>query len=102
MALTRSLAVDHAEDGIRVNSVSPGCIDAPMTRMSAEETAKAGGVEALIETWGRAQPLGRVGRPEEVAEVIAFLVSDRASFCTAAEFRVDGGLLAKLGVALPE
>ena len=44
----------------------------------------------------------RVGRPEEVAEVIAFLASERASFCTGADFRVGGGLLAKLGVALPE
>ena len=56
----------------------------------------------LIDTWGRAQPSGRAGRPEEVTEVVAFLASDRASFCTAAEFRVAGGLLAKLGVALPE
>jgi NAD(P)-dependent dehydrogenase (short-subunit alcohol dehydrogenase family) len=43
-----------------------------------------------------------MGRAEEVAEVVAFLASDRASFCTGAEFRVDGGLLAKLGVVLPE
>ena len=102
LALTRAMAVDHASDGIRVNAVCPGCIDAPMTRMSAAETAAPGGEEALLESWGRSQPLGRMGRPEEVAEVVAFLASDRASFCTGAEFRVDGGLLAKLGVVLPE
>jgi NAD(P)-dependent dehydrogenase (short-subunit alcohol dehydrogenase family) len=102
MALTRAMAIDHAADGIRVNTVSPGCIDAPMTRFAASQNAEPGGEQALIDSWGRAQPLGRVGQPEEVAEVIAFLASDRASFCTAAEFRVDGGLLAKLGVALPD
>ena len=102
LALTRAMAVDHAVDGIRVNTVSPGCIDAPMTRFAASQNAEPGGEQALIDTWGRAQPLGRVGQPEEVAEVIAFLASDRASFCTAAEFRVDGGLLAKLGVVLPD
>jgi NAD(P)-dependent dehydrogenase (short-subunit alcohol dehydrogenase family) len=102
LALTRAMAVDHALDGIRVNTVSPGCIDAPMTRFAASQNAEPGAEQALIDTWGRAQPLGRVGRPEEVAEVIAFLASDRASFCTAAEFRVDGGLLAKLGVVLPD
>jgi NAD(P)-dependent dehydrogenase (short-subunit alcohol dehydrogenase family) len=102
LALTRAMAVDHAVDGIRVNTVSPGCIDAPMTRFAASQNAAPGGEQALIDSWGRAQPLGRVGQPEEVAEVIAFLASDRASFCTAAEFRVDGGLLAKLGVALPD
>jgi NAD(P)-dependent dehydrogenase (short-subunit alcohol dehydrogenase family) len=69
--------------------------------MSAAETAP-GAEEALLESWGRSQPLGRMGRQEEVAEVVAFLASDRASFCTGAEFRVDGGLLAKLGVVLPE
>ncbi len=102
LALTRAMAVDHAACGIRVNTVSPGCIDAPMTRFAASQNAAPGGEQALIDSWGRAQPLGRVGRPEEVAEVVAFLASDRASFCTAAEFRVDGGLLAKLGVALPD
>jgi NAD(P)-dependent dehydrogenase (short-subunit alcohol dehydrogenase family) len=100
-ALARAMAIDHAHEGIRVNSVSPGCIDAPMTRFSARMNAPTEKVEDLIASWGKAQPLGRVGRPEEVAELIGFLASDRASFCTGAEYRVDGGLLAKLGVALP-
>lgn len=101
-ALTRAMAVDHARDGIRVNSVSPGCIDAPMTQFSARMNAPPGEDRALIAHWGKAQPLGRVGEPEEVAEMIAFLASDRASFCTGSDYRVDGGLMAKIGVVLPE
>jgi NAD(P)-dependent dehydrogenase (short-subunit alcohol dehydrogenase family) len=47
-------------------------------------------------------PLGRVGQPDEIAELIAFLVSPRASFITGAEFKIDGGMMAELGVVLPE
>lgn len=101
MALTRSIAVDFGRSGIRANSVCPGCIDAPMTHFSASETAPGHEAET-IRQWGESQPLGRVGRPEEVAEVVAFLASDRASFCSGAEFKVDGGLMASLGVALPD
>jgi NAD(P)-dependent dehydrogenase (short-subunit alcohol dehydrogenase family) len=101
LALTRSIAVDFGRDGIRANTVCPGCIDAPMTRFSAAETAP-GEEEETIRQWGNAQPLKRVGRPEEVAEVVAFLASSRASFCSGAEFKVDGGLMAMLGVALPD
>ncbi len=101
MALTRSIAIDFGRAGIRANAVCPGCIDAPMTHFSASETAP--GREAdMIRQWGESQPLGRVGRPEEVAEMVAFLASDRSSFCSGAEYKVDGGLLASLGVALPE
>jgi NAD(P)-dependent dehydrogenase (short-subunit alcohol dehydrogenase family) len=101
MALTRSIAIDFGRLGIRANAVCPGCIDAPMTHFSASETAPGREVE-MIKQWGESQPLGRVGRPEEVAEMVAFLASDRSSFCSGAEYKVDGGLLASLGVALPE
>ncbi|XWN34081.1 MAG: SDR family NAD(P)-dependent oxidoreductase [Devosia sp.] len=102
LALTRAMAVDHAGENVRVNAVSPGCIDAPMTRYAASMNAEAGEEDAIVASWGKMQPIGRVGQPEEVAEVIAFLVSDKASFCSGADFRVDGGLMAKLGVVLPE
>ncbi len=102
LALTRAMAVDFAPDGIRANTVCPGLIDAPMTRMAAKRAAGDGDPEALLAIWAAAQPAKRMGQPEEIAEVVAFLASDRASFVTAAEFKVDGGLLAQLGIVLPD
>lgn len=98
--LTRALALDYAANNIRVNSVSPGSIRTPIL----EAAARAGDgpdadVEAAFRRFGAAHPLGRIGEPEEVAELIAFLCSDRASFCTGSDYRIDGGLTAGLGVA---
>src|SRR5919206_174961 len=59
-------------------------------------------VEETVREWGRMHPVGRVARPEEVAEVIAFLAGPGASFVTGGEYKVDGGMLAALGVRLPE
>jgi NAD(P)-dependent dehydrogenase (short-subunit alcohol dehydrogenase family) len=101
-ALTRAMALDHAEENIRVNAVCPGSVDTPMLRWAADLFKGEKTAEETVEGFGKMHPLGRVARPEEVAEVISFLASSKASFVTGGEYKVDGGLLAALGVALPE
>lgn len=101
-ALTRAMALDHAADGIRVNSVAPGSVDTPMLRWAAEQFRGDRSVEDLLAEWGRMHPLGRVARPEEVGSVIAFLAGADSSFVSGAEIRVDGAMLASLPVILPE
>lgn len=102
LALTRAMALDHADDGVRVNAVCPGSTDTPMLRWAAGLFAGGEDPETLVERWGRMHPLGRVADASEVAEVVVFLASDRASFVTGVDVPVDGGLLASLPVALPE
>lgn len=97
-SLTRALALDHAGDGIRVNSISPGSVRTPMLATAAGHFAPDVPVEAAFARFGAAHPLGRIGTPEEVAELAAFLASDKAAFCTGSDFLVDGGLLAGIGV----
>jgi NAD(P)-dependent dehydrogenase (short-subunit alcohol dehydrogenase family) len=98
-ALTRAMAVDHAAEGIRVNAVCPASVDTPMLRWAADHLANGRAASELLAEWGSVHPLGRVGAAEEVAELIAFLASPRASFMTGGDYRVDGGLLAQLGVS---
>ncbi len=97
-SLTRALALDHAGDNIRVNSISPGSIRTPMLERSAGHFSPGVSIEEVFKRFGGAHPLGRIGTPEEVAELAAFLASDRAAFCTGGDYLVDGGLLAGLGV----
>jgi NAD(P)-dependent dehydrogenase (short-subunit alcohol dehydrogenase family) len=101
-ALTRAMALDHAHERIRVVAVCPGSIDTPMLRDAAELWKGDGTAEETLAAWGRMHPIGRVGTAEDVAELIAFLASDRASFITGGEFKVDGGLLSQIAVVLPE
>lgn len=101
-AFARAVAVDEARYGVRANTVCPGSVDTPMLRMAAAKFAGDAGPDGLLAEWGRSHPLGRVARPEEVAEAIAFLAGDRASFITGIALPVDGGLLAQVPVALPE
>ena len=103
-ALARSVAVDEARHGVRANTVCPGSVDTSMLRTAARSFSDGSdaGKQRLVDAWGRTHPLGRVARAEEVAEAIAFLASDRASFITGVSLPVDGGLLAAVAVALPE
>jgi NAD(P)-dependent dehydrogenase (short-subunit alcohol dehydrogenase family) len=102
LALTKAMALDHAAAGIRVNAVCPGSVDTPMLRWAASLFGGDRSEDAVIAEWGRMHPLGRVATPDEVAEAIAFLASDRAAFVTGTELKVDGGLLAQIAVVLPE
>lgn len=85
--LTRSLAIDHARDGVRVNAVCPGDTDTPMLDGLMGDCPRA---EALARQ-GAAIPMGRVGDPREVARLIAFLASDACPFMTGALVPIDGG-----------
>lgn len=98
-ALTRAQAVDAAKDGIRVNSISPGSVRTPLLEFAAQTVAGEGNpIEEVIEGFGKAHPVGRVGTVEETSELIAFLCSDRAGFCTGGDYLIDGGLTAGIGV----
>ncbi len=102
IGLTRTIAVDYAAEGIRANVVLPASIDTPLLREAADLFRGDETNDAMIQDWGKMHPVGRVGRPEEVADLIAFLASDRASFITGAEYKIDGGMMAALGVTLPK
>jgi NAD(P)-dependent dehydrogenase (short-subunit alcohol dehydrogenase family) len=95
VALTRTMALDHARDGIRVNGVGPGSVDTAMLRWAAG-VFSPDDPEAAIDQWGASHPIGRVITADEVARVIAFLASDAASAVTGATYLVDGGATAKL------
>lgn len=88
IAFSRALAREVARHGIRVNVVAPGLTDTPLLRRMIEE-----GNEKLIEAIVKATPIRRLATPEEVAEAIVFLASDRASFITGQTLGVGGGLV---------
>jgi NAD(P)-dependent dehydrogenase (short-subunit alcohol dehydrogenase family) len=92
LALSRQLALDYATDCIRVNALILGSVD---TRMSRSSFEAAGGPEALGLSFDP-KAIPRIGRPEEVASIIAFLLSDASSYINGSGLVADGGLLAKL------
>ena len=98
-SLTRAMAVDCAKDNIRVNSISPGSIRTPLLEFSAQQLASEHkSVEDMIGEFGQSHPIGRVGSPDEVAALICFLVGEKGGFCVGADYLIDGGLSAQLGV----
>ena len=99
LSLTRNLALDYADRNIRAVAICPGSIDTPMLRATAALTSPDQPEEVLAK-WGLNHPLGRIGRAEEIAEVVVFLASDKASFVTGEFVCVDGGMMAKGGVGV--
>jgi NAD(P)-dependent dehydrogenase (short-subunit alcohol dehydrogenase family) len=91
-ALTQQTAIDLAPFNIRVNAVAPGTIMTPLNQKIFDTIDDP---QALIDTWNKAHPIGRFGEASEVAEAVAFLASDRASFITGEILRVDGGLVVR-------
>jgi meso-butanediol dehydrogenase/(S,S)-butanediol dehydrogenase/diacetyl reductase len=89
--LTRVVAVEYAPHNIRVNCVCPGAIDTPLLQRSLDIPGFLAATQAAI-------PMGRLGRPDEMANVVLFLASDLASYVTGAAFVADGGLTAKTGI----
>ncbi|MCP4380914.1 MAG: SDR family oxidoreductase, partial [Hyphomicrobiales bacterium] len=91
MALTRTIAIDHAKNGIRCLSISPGTIDTPLVQIAAANF-KDRDPDDLRKEWAAHHPLDRLGTPEEVAETVFFLASNGAGFMTGSDVLIDGGI----------
>jgi len=91
-ALTKAVAVDHSKEGIRCNAVCPGYIDTPML---AQFFGDAGDVKSLKAKLDALHPVGRIGQPEDVSNMVLWLASDEAAFASGQLFVIDGGLTAQ-------
>jgi 2-keto-3-deoxy-L-fuconate dehydrogenase len=94
IGLTKQVAADFIRKGIRVNAICPGTIESPSLHERIDELSKATGkpVAAVAEDFVGRQPMGRLGKPEEVAALAVFLASDESSFITGHAHLVDGGM----------
>lgn len=90
--MTRAMALDHARDGIRINAVCPGEVDTPMLRAGGRSEPVTDAY--LVDMADRAIPIGRLARPDEIAQVVVFLASPAASYMTGAIVPVDAGVTA--------
>jgi meso-butanediol dehydrogenase/(S,S)-butanediol dehydrogenase/diacetyl reductase len=93
--LTRAVAVDHGAEGIRCNAVAPGWIDTDLNVDFIESMPDPAGFRRQI---GKIHPVGRTGKPEEVASLVAWLASSESSFVTGQVWTIDGGRMAKLSL----
>ena len=89
VGLTKTAALEYAKSGIRVNAVCPGVIDTPMVHRAFGDNPQ------MAESVAAVEPVGRLGKPEEIAEAVVWLCSDAASFVTGHPMAVDGGLVAQ-------
>lgn len=89
IAMTRSMGLDHAAEGIYVNCICPGAIDTPLLRYGA---AQHGELETVLKEWGTHHPIGRIGQPEEIARTALFLWSPDSNFIVGQAIVADGGL----------
>ena len=89
VAMTRSMGIDHAAEGIYVNCICPGSVDTPLLRFGAGEH---GDVEEVLKEWGKGHPIGRIGQPEEIAKATLFLWSPDSNFMVGQSLEIDGGL----------
>jgi 2-keto-3-deoxy-L-fuconate dehydrogenase len=89
LAMTRSIALDYIGHGVRCNSISPGTVDTPSL---AARLSESGDFAASRQAMVARQPLGRLGRPEEIAEIAVLLAADEAKFMTGADIVIDGGM----------
>jgi NAD(P)-dependent dehydrogenase (short-subunit alcohol dehydrogenase family) len=87
-ALTRAMALDHADAGVRVNAVAPGTVDSPYF---SKIIAEADDPQAVLDELNGRAPMHRMGRPEEIAEAIVWLASKNSSFATGSVLTIDGG-----------
>lgn len=94
-ALTRAVAVDHGPDGVRCNAIAPGWIDTALNVDFVDSQPDPEGFRAGL---GRVHPLGRSGRPEEVAALACWLASDAAGFVTGQVWTIDGGRMSQLSL----
>jgi 2-keto-3-deoxy-L-fuconate dehydrogenase len=96
-ALTKSIARDFADRNVRANAILPGTVRTPMVERTFAAREPAGGLEAALAESAARYPRGRLGRPEDIAAMAAFLASDDADWITGATYAVDGGLTAVTG-----